>query len=156
MKKVVSPLKDPHLKERDGKSDWSWTGRMRRMFIQEEERAQRGLLPGGKETWGLTKQRWEARGFRKIVIVKLLSHVWLFVTPWTVAHQASPSMGFSRQEYWSKLPFPSPGDLPYPGIERGSPGLRADAFTIWATREAGGWMKLRGKKTPWRKTEGCW
>ena len=44
------------------------------------------------------------------------------VTPWTVAHQAPPSMGFSRQEYWSGLPFPSPGDLPNPGIEPGSPG----------------------------------
>ena len=46
-----------------------------------------------------------------------VSHVWLFVTPWTVAHQVPPSMEFSRQEYWSRLPFPSPGDLPNPGIE---------------------------------------
>ena len=45
------------------------------------------------------------------VKVKLLSRVWLFVTPWTIAYQASPSMGFSRQEYWSGLPLPSPGDL---------------------------------------------
>ena len=43
--------------------------------------------------------------------------------PWTVAYQAPPSMGFSRQEYWSGLPFPYPGDLPYPGIEPGSPVL---------------------------------
>ena len=57
-----------------------------------------------------------------------LSRIWLFVTPWTVAHQAPPSMGFSRQEYWSGLPFPSPGELPYPGIEPGSPALRADAL----------------------------
>ena len=48
------------------------------------------------------------------------------VTPWTVAHQAPLFMGFSRQEYWSRLPFPSPGDLPDPGIEPGSPALRAD------------------------------
>ena len=54
------------------------------------------------------------------VKVKSLSHVRLFATPWTVAYQASPSMGFSRQEYWSGLPFPSPGDLPDPGIEPGS------------------------------------
>ena len=45
------------------------------------------------------------------------------VTPWTVAHQAPPSMGFSRQEYWSGLPFPSPGDLPDPRIEPRSPAL---------------------------------
>ena len=60
--------------------------------------------------------------------VKLLSHVRLFVTPWTVAHQAPLSMGFSRGEYWSGLPFPSPGDLPDPGIEPGSPALQADAL----------------------------
>ena len=50
-------------------------------------------------------------------------------TPWTVAHQDPPSMGFSRQEYWSGLPFPSPGDLPNPGIEPRSPALQADALT---------------------------
>ena len=51
---------------------------------------------------------------------KMLSCVQLFVTPWTVAHQASLSMGFSRQEYWSELPFPPPGDLLDPGIEPAS------------------------------------
>ena len=61
--------------------------------------------------------------------VKLLSHVQLFATPWTVAYQAPPSMGFSRQEYWSGLLFPSPGDLTDPGIEPGPPALRADALT---------------------------
>ena len=50
-------------------------------------------------------------------------------TPWTVAHQAPPSMGISRQEYWSGLPFPSPGDLPDPGIEPRSPALQADTLT---------------------------
>ena len=49
-------------------------------------------------------------------------------TPWTVAHQAPLSMGFSRQEYWSGLPFPSPGDLPSPGREPGSPALQADSL----------------------------
>ena len=67
--------------------------------------------------------------------VKSLCHVWLFVTPWTVACQAPLSLGFSRQEYWSGLPFPSLGDLPDPGIKPGSPALQADS-TIWATREA--------------------
>ena len=61
------------------------------------------------------------------VKVKLLSHVRLFATPWTVAYQASPSTGFSRQEYWSGLPFPSPGDLPDSGIEPGSPMFWAEA-----------------------------
>ena len=59
-------------------------------------------------------------------LVKLLSRVWLFATLWTVAHQAPPSIECSRQEYWSGLPFPSPGDLPNPGIEPGSPALWAD------------------------------
>ena len=49
--------------------------------------------------------------------MKVLNHVRLFATPWTVAYQAPPSMGFSRQEYWSGLSFPSPGDLPDLGIE---------------------------------------
>ena len=60
---------------------------------------------------------------------KSLSHVRLFATGWTVAYQASLSMGFSRQEYWSGLPLPSPGDLPDPGIEPGSPASEADALT---------------------------
>ena len=50
--------------------------------------------------------------------------------PWTVAHQAPPSVGFSRQEYWSGLPFPSPGDLPHPGIETRSPTLQAEIQSL--------------------------
>ena len=61
--------------------------------------------------------------------VKSLSRVQLFVTPWTVAYQAPPSMGFSRQEYWSGLPFPSPGDLPDTEIEPVSPALAGGFFT---------------------------
>ena len=57
------------------------------------------------------------------VKVKLLSHVQLFATSWTVTYQDPPSMGFSKLEYWSGLTFPSPGGLPDPGIEPGSPAL---------------------------------
>ena len=60
--------------------------------------------------------------------MKGLNCVRLFVTPWTVAHQAPLSMGFSKQEYWSGLPFPSPGDLPHPGIEPRSPTLHTDSL----------------------------
>ena len=71
------------------------------------------------------------------VKVKLLSRVRFFATPWTVAYQAPPSMGFSRQECWSGLPFPSPGDLPDPGIEPGSPTLGVDTLPskppVWFT-----------------------
>ena len=63
-------------------------------------------------------------------LVKSLSRVRLFATTWTVACQAPPSMGLSRQECWSGLPFPSPGDLPNPGIKTGSPTLQADSLTF--------------------------
>ena len=63
------------------------------------------------------------------IVSEVLSLVRLFATPWTVAYQAPPSTGFSRQEYWSGLPFPSPGDLPNPGIKPGSPTFQADALT---------------------------
>ena len=56
--------------------------------------------------------------------VKLLSRVRFFVTPWIVAHQAPLSMGFSRQEYWGGLPFPSPGDFPTQGLNPGLPHCR--------------------------------
>ena len=62
------------------------------------------------------------------VKVKSLSRVRVFATPWTVAYQAHPSMGFSGQECWSGLPFPCPGDLSDPGIELRSPALQADAL----------------------------
>ena len=78
--------------------------------------------------------------------MKSLSRVRLFATLWT--YQAPPSMGFSRQEYWSGLPFPSPGDLPNPGIEPRSPALQADAVTSEPPGKPGGsyskqWL-LRG------------
>ena len=79
-------------------------------------------LGAGTEEFLITEEQWEK------VKVKLLSHVWLFVTPWTVVYQAPQSMEFSRQEYWCGLTFPSPGDLPNPGIEPGSLTLQADAL----------------------------
>ena len=61
--------------------------------------------------------------------VKSLSHVLLLGTPWTAAYQVPPSMGFPRQVYWSGLPYPSPGDLPHPGLELMSPALARNFFT---------------------------
>ena len=69
----------------------------------------------------------------RMYILHALSHfsrVWFFVTPWTLADQAPLFMGFSRQKYWSALPFPPPGDLPHPGIKLRSPAapaLQADS-----------------------------
>ena len=78
-------------------------------------------LPAISTSWTLIHPSSEVK-------VKSLSRVCLFATPWTVAHQAPLSIGFSRQENWSGLPFPSPGDLPDPGLEPGSPTLQADAL----------------------------
>ena len=75
------------------------------------QRAQQGWAPWD---WNI----------RMKVKVKSLSHVRLFANPWTVPCQAPASMGFSRQEYWSGLPFPSPGDLPFPGMECSSCALQ--------------------------------
>ena len=73
----------------------------------------------------------------------VISHVRLFATPWTIAHQASPAMEFPRQDYWSGLPFPSPRIyLPDPGIEPRSPALQADSLTVWACRERSCWILL--------------
>ena len=75
--------------------------------------------------------------------MKLLSCVWLFATPWTVAYQAPPSMGFSRQEYWSEVPLPSPGDLPNPVCRQ--------TLTMWAAREA-----LAISQRPHLQIPSCW
>ena len=63
-----------------------------------------------------------------LLLLSCFSRVWLFEAPWTIAPQAPLSMEFSRQEYWSGLPFPSPEDLPIPGVELGSPALQADSL----------------------------
>ena len=63
-------------------------------------------------------------------MLSCFSRVQLFATPWTAAHQAPLSMGFSRQEYWSVLPCPSPGDLLGPVIQPGSPALKADSLPL--------------------------
>ena len=71
-----------------------------------------------------------------ILLFSLLNHVPFFATPWPVAHQAPLSVAFPREEYWSGLPFPSPGDLPGSGIKPISPVLQVDFFYHCAAREA--------------------
>ena len=66
--------------------------------------------------------------FTLLCMASVLSHVQHLAIPWIVAHQAPLSIGFSRQEHWSRLPCPSPGDLPDPGIQPGSPVLQADSL----------------------------
>ena len=111
--------------------------------------------PPGSPVPGILQARtleWVAISFSTAgkwkVKVKLLSCLLLFATPWTAAYPAPPSMGFSRQEYWSGLPFPSLGDLPDPGIEPRSPALQPDALrtlewvAISSSRES---SQLRGQ-----------
>ena len=89
-------------------------------ILRRNRHVQKGS--GRKEKRGWERGR---EGERKVK-VKSLSCVWLFATLWTVAHQPPPPMGFSRKEYWSGLPFLSPGDLPDPGIfptQGSNPGL---------------------------------
>ena len=89
-------------------------------------------------TKGMSPLPGESGSFPVKVKVKSLSRVPLFVSSRTVAYQAPPSEGFSRQEYWSGLPFPSPGDLPNPGIKLSSPALAGEFFTT----------ELPGKPSP--------
>ena len=116
-----------------------WQPLLRRLQDKREEpgeRCEMGRLPTvGRTLFLITasqKHHWkfrygrpsqQHRGVQKERKVKSLSRVQLFATPWIVAHQASPSVGFPRQEYWSELPFLSPEDLPDAGIEPRSPAL---------------------------------
>ena len=101
-----------------------------------------------QRVWGLRQHYAQFHeGRKKYVRVQLLSCVGLFVTPWTVAHQALLSRGFPRQEYRSGLPCPPPGDLSNPGIEPVSPSLAGRFFitnAIWeAQKEVLCWSKVR-------------
>ena len=84
---------------------------------------ERGQPRGEQHLWFSLSGPWLRTGKKERKKVKSLSRVRLFATPQTVAYQAPPSMGFSRQEHWSGLPFPSPEDIPNPGIEPRSPAL---------------------------------
>ena len=77
------------------------------------------------------------------ILVVVLSYVQLFVNPWTVAHQAPLSVEFSRQEYWSGLPFPPPGDPPDPGIKTASPASPALTGRFLTTQQPGKHTYLR-------------
>ena len=88
---------------------------------------------GQKQRRAMETRKWNSKCY-------LFSHVQLFVNPWTVACQAPLSMGFSRQEYWSGLLRPPPGNLPDPGIEPTSPALQGDSLpsepSIWRAERA--------------------
>ena len=121
--------------------------------------------PQGKEEpcgWrGTLSLRAPSGGSRNLQV--WVSCVQLFATPWTVAHQATLSLGLSRQESWSGLPFPSPGDLPDPGLELGTPAFRADSLPSEPPRlskelppswGAGG-KEWRGPKETWGEGPHC-
>ena len=91
-------------------------------MVYTASRVEAQIQDGGSNPDGCLEETVTSPASGLIVAVESLSRV--FVTPGTVAHQAPLSMGFSRQKYWSGLPFPSPGDLLNPGIEPGSPACR--------------------------------
>ena len=104
-----------------------------------------GLLPARTASKGLKLSFVETPLVSALTLAKaawVLSHVWLLATPCTIAHQDPLLMQFSRQEYWSGLPFPPPGDLHNPGTELASPALAGRFFTHWATWEATKWYRL--------------
>ena len=95
------------------------------LWLQKEKRIHPQVMTVGFPLW-----RECVLASKVKVKVKSLSHVWLFVTPWTVAYQAPPSMGFSRQEYWSGLPFPCPVDHVLSELSTMTP-LSWLALTAW-------------------------
>ena len=106
---------------------------------------------------GVLSKGWELFTIPDTFVLSHFSSVLLFVTLWTVAHQAHPSIGFSRQEYWSGLPCPPPGDLPDPGIKQASllsPALAGRFFTTSTTREAPSQIPLVSAKNDIWKTGG--
>ena len=106
-------------------------GMFQKQQVWMGERQGRSKVIEVETDWKTRGGRWQKIGPSNIATVpaKLLRCIQLFVSPWTVAHQAPLSIGFSRQEYWSGLRFPSPGDPPDPGIEPGSSALETDALT---------------------------
>ena len=144
------------LKDKGHPCDWCHPrGCAAENSILPESTPQSGLLQGGVgefgaeiPVWALTHWTCPTSFFPAVpnsglsiwvcVCTQSVSCVWLFMIPWTVAHQAPLSMGFFRQEYWSGLPFPSPGELPYPGIKPMfllSPALAGSFFTTSTTWE---------------------
>ena len=83
------------------------------------------------------------------ICVCVLSRVWLVAAPWTIAYQAPLSMEFSRQEYWSGFSFPSPGDLPDPGMERVSQASAGMFFYQWSRLESPNVDKKDSYNSPW-------
>ena len=113
------------------------------MSTLDSSKTSQGLCPKESNTIYLflfSEVSLNPQGLAPVSVLSPFSHVQLFATLWTVAHQAPLSTGFSRQEYWSGLPFPSPGDLPDPGIEPTSfmPLTLAGGFfttsTTWKAR----------------------
>ena len=134
-------LQSQSLCEALNKSNW-WSEDQKQTIRRKESPNQpiweplKSQLPKWKRKRELVTFTGRCCLFESVVKVKLLLHVWLFATPWTLAYRAPPSMGFSQQRYWSGLPFPSPEDLPNTGIEPRSTCIAGRHFILWATREA--------------------
>ena len=131
MIKVVLEVKNPPANAGDTSSVLGWED------PREEGMATHSSILAWRISWTEEPGRLWSIGSQTVghdwsnlacVVVQLFSHVWLFVTPWIVAQWLICPWGFSRQEYWSGLPCPPPGDLPNPGIEPRSPALQVDSL----------------------------
>ena len=104
-------------------------------MIKSKGWLEHGLISHLNKEQSVCREMTKERSFELVCVCYCFSHVQLFTTLWAAARQAPLSMGFSRQEYWSELPFPPPGDLPDRGIEPGSfmSPLVGGFFTVSAT-----------------------
>ena len=118
-----SPGRRPRFSPWVGKIPWRRKRQPTPVFLPGKSHGQRSLASEAAGDFHRAAQQGRGRAEAPGQLDGQLLTLRVFATPWTVAYQAPPSMGFSRQQYWSGLPFPSPGDLPDPGIEPGSPTL---------------------------------
>ena len=121
MKKAYKKMETVNRKEKPKTHQWIWP-KLLNCNVETEWRE-------GSEMFFSTDIDLDTHAWL-FLLLESLHHVWLFATLWTAAHYATLSMEFSRQEYWSRLPFPLPEGLPDPGIKHASLALQADSLTL--------------------------
>ena len=115
------------------KGSWRRAWQPTPVFLPGESHEQRSLAGCSPQVCKELDTNNHVCACTRMCVLHCFSCVQLFKSLWTVAHQTPQTMGFSRQEHWSRLPCPSPGDLPDPGIQPGSPALAGVFFTTHAT-----------------------
>ena len=126
---------DPYNRETPGEGGWCKNNLRKFPRLKKGQKVSRRMnecnLFQGKslENLGTPGKTKDSKSNKHVCVLTRFSRVQLLATPWTITCQGPPSMGFFRQEYWSGVPFPSPGDLPNPEIEPRSPALKADSLS---------------------------